>query len=288
MGSKIKVTGGILIVLIALFVGYNIYAEKQLKKEVDKAIANAAPFVTIEYEDVGMDLFGPNKHITNVAISPVGKNRTTTIKDVTILDFDGKNKIPLHMHVSFNGITISGEDTDESLKGLKELGYENLTANMEIDYRYDSGKKEFHLNRFNWGADKAGKFELELHLGNIDLSPDNYMAILFTFPQIAIQNARLTYKDDSLVSRIQKKAASESGEDVESFKNKLSSKIDKEIAKTYNDSSIESLNALKEFIRDPNEISISISPDEPLPLGELQKVNDPDEIIRMLNLKIST
>ncbi|MEC4675437.1 MAG: hypothetical protein VST72_00755, partial [Nitrospirota bacterium] len=151
-----------------------------------------------------------------------------------------------------------------------------------------AGEKEFHLNRLKWGADKAGEFELELHLGNIDLSPDNYMAVLFAFPQIAIENAKFRYKDDSLVSRIQQKAARESGEDVESFKNKLSSKIDKQIAKTYDDFSIKSLNALKEFIRDPNEISISVSPDEPLPLGDLQKVNDPDEIIRMLNLKIST
>jgi len=50
-----------------------------------------------------------------------------------------------------------------------------------------------------------GTINLAFHISNVDLNPDNIMSIMSSFPQILIHYADLSYKDASLVTRLQKR-----------------------------------------------------------------------------------
>ena len=200
MVNKKKIILVILIVLlISVYVGVKAYAEKVAEKEVDIAIGKVAKFVDIDYEKVSVDPLGLNTHIKSITISPVGQKEKTTIDDIVIFKIDDKEKIPSYLHMSINGINI---DIDSLGNEAKELGYDNIRSNVELDYKYDSKEKDFYLKKLNYGAEKIGTINLSFHISNIDLNPDNFAFLLFSMPQILIHNAELTYSDDSLMPRL--------------------------------------------------------------------------------------
>lgn len=289
MGNKKKIAFGILIVvLIAVYVGAKAYANNVAEKKVNKAIGKVAYFVDVDYKKVSVDLWGLATHIKGVTISPVGEKETVNIDDIVIYDIDDENSIPLFLHIVFKGINLNVESFRNNTKKLKDLGYDNIKANMELDYKYDVNEKEFFLNTLSNGAEKIGNINLKFHISNIDLSPENIVSILFTFPQILIHSAELSYKDDSLISRVLKIAAKKEDKDVDSIISKIIQDIDNEISSEKDQFTKEAMEAFKKFIKDPNKISISISPKKPVPLGRLQRVDNPKEIIKLLNVKIST
>jgi Tol biopolymer transport system component len=75
--------------------------------------------------------------------------------------------------------------------------------------------------------------------------------------------------------------------DINSQIRKLTKEIDKEISKEKDEFTKESLKAIKKFIKKPDEITISISPQKPVPLGRLQRLDDTKEIIKLLNAKVN-
>ncbi len=132
-----------------------------------------------------------------------------------------------------------------------------------------------------------GNIDLKFHLSNIDLNPDMIAGLLFSFPQILIHDAAISYNDNSLVQRLIKEAAKENGKEYDSFISDIVKEIDNEIFKEEDKFTKKGLEAIKKFVKDPNKISVSISPEKPIPIGRLQRIDEPKEIIKLLNAKFS-
>ncbi len=114
------------------------------------------------------------------------------------------------------------------------------------------------------------------------------MALLFTFPQVLIHSAELSYEDDSLMKRVLNLVAEEDGKDVDTIIKEIITEIDSEIEKEEDAFSRKTMEAFKEFIKNPERISISIAPEEPLPVRHLQGVKDRKEAFKLLNVKVSS
>lgn len=287
MSNKKRFTAVILIVVMVVYIGIKTYTEKAAAKKVDKAIGTVAGFADVDYGNISIDLLRSNAHIKGVTILPAGEDKKIIIDDIIIYDIDGEDKIPSYLHICFNGIDINIDSFGDSAKELRSLGYDDIKANIELDYKYNDKKKEFNLNSLIISAKKMGNINLDFHMSNIDLNPDNILSVLFRFPQILIHNAELIYKDDSLVARLQQKAAKENSEDLGNYISRITREIDNKTLQEQDKFARQSMEAVKKFIKKPNNISISISPDKPVPIGRIQKVNDPKEIIKLLNVKIS-
>ena len=136
-------------------------------------------------------------------------------------------------------------------------------------------------------AKKMGHIHAEFHISNIDLNPETLFFLLLSYPSIKIHSAELRYEDDSLVPRLQTFLAAQQGKTVDELLQEISEQIDKDIAKEENKFNKNALKALKKFVNDPDEIKITVSPTEPVPLGKLQGVN-PVKVPEVLNIKIKT
>ncbi len=167
MGTRKKIIAGILIViLVAGYIGVKAYVTSAAEERVNRAIAGMAGFVDVDYKKVSVDLFGSTVHIRKVSISPVGEKEKAYINDIAIHDVDHKNKIPLYLHVAMNGIAVDTDSFGDSAKELKALGYDNVNAHMELDYKYDKDEKTFNLNTFRSGAEDMGTVDLKFHVSN--------------------------------------------------------------------------------------------------------------------------
>ncbi|MBD3307204.1 hypothetical protein GF339_12305 [candidate division KSB3 bacterium] len=82
-------------------------------------------------------------------------------------------------------------------------------------------------------------------------------------------------------------AAEQEGKTVDEVIDDMTKEIDDMIAREANAFTRDALEALKRFVRDPDEIRIVVDPDAPVPLGRLQGV-DPLRLPEILNIQVKT
>lgn len=288
--SKKQIIGiGIAVILIAIYLGFKMYASNVAEGKVNEAIAKAANLADIDYKKVSVDLLGMDVRISDIIVSPADAKEKIKIDEIIIHDIDDKSDIPAFLTMTFNGIELNIKDLGEDAKQIRELGYnDKVMVNLIADYSYNKEKKELHIKKLSIGADEAGEIRVSFRLGNISLEPEKIAGLLFTFPQVIFHEARIEYNDDTLAERLMKLGAKEQQVPLEDFKKSLIKKVETEIANEKDEFTQKALNEIKRFLTDPDELSISASPSKPLPLGRIMRTNDPKDVIKLLNIHIKS
>lgn len=292
--SKKQIIGiGIVVVLIAIYSGIKIYASNIAEEKVNEAIAKVAIFADIDYKKVSVDLISMDVRISDILVLPANAQKKIKIDEIIIYDIEGKiddkTDIPAFLSMSFNGIELNIKDFGHDAKGLKALGYnDKIIINLNADYAYDKEKKELDIKNIGIGADDAGEINVSLRLDNINLEPKEIISLIFTFPQVVFSKAKIKYEDDSLAKRLMTLGAQKNRTNPEDFKKILIQNVEKEI-KMEKDAFIKkALVEIKKFLEDPEKISISANPSKPYPLGRIMRINDPKDIIKLLNIQIKS
>jgi len=289
--KKKQIVGiGAVVVLIAMYVGIKTYASSVAEEKIDIAIASIANYADVDYKNVSVDLFGLDVRISDVVVSPADSKEKVNISEIIVYDVDEKSDIPLFLDISFNGVEIAIDKLkDDYEKIIEELGYnDKILLNFAAEYHYNETNNEISFKKIKIGADDVGYLDVSFRLGNIDLSPEKIMGILFTYPQIMLHDAKISYRDDSLIERLLKLEAKEQNKNVQQIRDEAIKNIEKEIEKEEDEFTKNALKEIKDFIDDPERFTISIAPKKPLPLGKLLRVNDPKDIIKLLNVKVKS
>jgi hypothetical protein len=271
------------------FLGISAYADSVAEKKVKKALAEAAPFLDITYDDVRVDLFSLTTHIEGITVSPVGAPGVTRIEEVIIYEACDEGDGPSRLHLAMKGINagLDGHNSSEAAEGLRELGYEEIRADAELNCMYDREEREFVLKELSYRAEDMGAVSMNCRLGNLNLNPGNPFVLFLTLPSVVIYSAELRYDDDSLVSRLLKAAARERGGNVEDVISEITEKLDSEMAVEESAFAREAMKAVKDFFRSPDNITVTVSPGEPVPLGRLRQM-EPREIAEALNMRVGS
>jgi hypothetical protein len=278
----------VLLVAFASYFGLKAYADGEAEKKVQSAIGKAAFYADITYGDVSFDLFGSNTRIEGLRVTPVGGSGSTEIDEVVIYDIDGTDEELRRLHMAVNGIHLSVEDAggEEAEEMLRELGYDEIMAAMELDFEYEREEQEFTLRELSYRAEKMGAITLSCRLGNFELpGQGDFLSLLFMFPTILVHSAELRYEDDSLVPRLEKSFAEGQGMDVESYVAEITGGLEEEMEREKDELTREAMKAVRDFIKKPDTITVTISPEKPVPLGRLQRM-EPGELTELLNLRI--
>ncbi len=278
---------GIFLALIGIYAGVKAYTAAIAEERVNDAIAEVSDFVSITYQDVDVDLIGFDFILTDVRFSPVGTAETVKARRIVVRSLDHQSEIPANLDVSVEGIAI--RQLKKSAPAVLELGYDNdLLVDLDVSYNYDKPNRLLEINRISVDAAGAGRLEIRLYFGGIDLQTKNLFAILLAYPHITVNGAAVFYRDDSLTERWMQASAKQSNTDVQGYRNQLIEQIDQEIGEKDSDLSRSALKAIRGFIEDPGEISMVASPTRPQQLKRIIEVDHPGELIDMLNLRIES
>jgi hypothetical protein len=284
---KTVVISILIAVLLAGHAGIKSLANRIAKEKLNEAIKAIAFYADLSYEKVSVDLFGFNAHIKNIIITPVDSLDTITIEELIIYTMDGNNEIPQFMHIILQGIHTESEGNIESY--LRRLGYdEKIKMDMELDYRYHELERELHLNHLSYGSNSIGTINLNYHISNFDLDFERLLTASPPFPDILIHRAELSFQDTSLVSHFLQKKAAEEKKEIAEVVQEITDAIDGLIADTDGALKKESLEALKNFVKIPEQIFIFIDPKEPISLDRVLNIKNLDEALSLLNAKVKT
>jgi hypothetical protein len=273
------------VLLAAGYLGVTYYLEIQAKRKVDDMILKTSEVMDIVYRTVDVDLIGWDTHIRDVTLSPVGEKEGVKIEDIAIYRIREHKDKSLDVHLAFNGINIRGEPFTQDIQSFGELDYRDIKADLEIDYRYQRDKKELILDVFRLEAENMGTAEFSFHLSKFELEPEKGILMVFMIPRIQIHRAKVTYTDNSLVTRVIRMVAKKEGKTPEQIIRELADRMDQEISQSKGSSAVNSLEAFKRFIEKPGKIVISIAPKEPVAIRDLMEMETRSDWIKRLNIE---
>lgn len=261
------------------------------KKSIDSIIGSLKDVMDIKYENLNAEPGGTKASISGVDITFKDNNEKLRIDNAKVNEYKhtkGK-QTPEAVHVILEGINVPKNSDIFKEKVMQDLGYSELKANAELKYKYSYESKDFNLEKLSLGIKNLGNLTLNFHLNDIDLEFKNKgpMALLMVLPNIKVNSAKVAYNDDSFATRLFQTASKNMGKSVDEVKKEAKSVLDNEFTtKSDNEFKKSAINALKRFIDNPKKIAITIKPDKPVPISEIEKVEGPDALIKLLNLKI--
>lgn len=286
-----SITLGAAAVAVAGVVGAKYYTSSVADEKIQAALKNSSQFADVKYDDVSVALLGGDVYIEDIVITqPNGKK--AEIDEIVLHDFDDKNDIPEYLELSVNDIRldVTPENFGASAAALKNLGYEEVEVSVNIAYTYDKASKEFELKQLKLNADDMGEATLQLTLEDVHL--DNPMMVMMGMQKLKLKSGKLTFKDDSLLERNLKMAAKQKGKDVDEIVDEGVAILERDIAaaeKRGDDFSADAMEEVIAFLRDPDEISITASPEHPVSIDTMMRLGmqqDPSHLIKQLNLRV--
>lgn len=289
MKNKLIVGIGSAVVFVFMFIGVKIYASNIAKEKLDMAIEDIASHATVDYGNINIDLLTFDAHISDVVISAIKSKDKISISEIVIHDIDEESDIPLFMNISLNGIDLFENKFIDKEKIIKKLGYkESVPLNISVDYFYNKEDHIINLNKLNFSADNVGEMDVSFRLGNIDLNPQKNTHIFSVLPKIILHNVKVAYRDESLIEALQALAANDKNKSMEAIKTEAINDINQIIKRETDDFTKNALNEIKNFINNPESLTISLAPTKPLALGKLLHTKERKDLIRLLNVEVKS
>lgn len=291
MNKKTAALAGIVIIAAAAWFGGKAWLNSKAAEEVDAAIINIKEQtgVTTTYKSVEVTPFSNSGTLFDITLTNP-KNQTTTVEKAILTDFDSKNEIPEHATLKLIGIKTS-EDNAEVNEKLKELGYEKLpSADVTGSYTYDRQKMDLDIKELGGEMKGIGSYVLKAQLGNLVLDKENMNSRAFLLGSMAItvKQASYTFVDDGIMPRIFAAEAKKKGVSVEELKKQLNEATAQNMAMLGNSPQVKEITAaLQAFINNPQRITILVSPEQPVSVGQLMQLgNNPAEMLNALGIQV--
>ncbi|MDO6461926.1 hypothetical protein Q4485_14540 [Granulosicoccaceae sp. 1_MG-2023] len=274
----------------AAWIGADAYAESEARKRIDQRIAQMQDVAEIRYEDVDVNLLSRDVSLHGVSVRPRQSREALLIERVVIDEFDSNaTDVPAFMSLQLHKAEIATASLGTLGAGLRELDYpDKVNISLTADYHYDRRERQLDIRRLEFDLADAGSLSLALKLSNIELGSDetSLMRLLFGYRNLIIHNAELRLQDNSLAERILQQQAEEQGISADQVRSNALAALDARIADSEDPLSRETLTQLRQFIAEPDTLSASIRPEQPLKIRNIPRRADPLTIARMLNLQI--
>jgi len=280
---RLSVIGAVIIGVV----GFKMIAGNSVEKKLDQMVEKSHG--SWSYEDASVDIFGGDIHVDGIKIK--NGNKDIVVNEVIIHSYDKDNEVPQYMNFEVDGIQI-GKDvlatSPQLAKMAQDLGYEELEANLAMNYNVDKEKKVLELKELSFSVNDAGELDLKADIHGI--TDVRQLVILAMRPSaVKLGNASLTYEDDSLVNRMIKADAKKSGITAAEAKQKILADLQKDIQNYTAKKDTEKVKILKEiytFIEDPESLEISLKPTKPVSIGAFKYLSN-QELKDRLNVEIS-
>jgi hypothetical protein len=286
--KKVAVGLGVVGGAIALALGGQAYASHMAAKEIDSAIANVSDFVQVDYEKVNASLLGRGTQVKDVSITPVGSTESIQVDEVVVYKYDKKGEVPTHVSMAINGMMLPASAVGEATP-LQPFGYDkDLSVDFATEYQYQEKEQAIRLKKFQVGAEEVGDLDLTLHLSNVPMDEGALANYPMSLLGAVFHEAKLTYKDDSLVTRMFDTGAASQGVSVDDFKKEAIANLEASLAAGEEGLSKELVKEITAFINNPDDFSLTMSPKEPVPFSSLMGIGGPDEVIELLNVQFKS
>lgn len=261
-------------------------ARTMAEMKIKELLAGMQDVASAEYGEVDVNLLDMSATVRDVRVKVIG-GVEFTVNKLVLSRFEQLDGMPRALSMSVRGVRIplAQEALSSRWQILRELGYDVLALDYDLDFDYDPKTRWFRLQELRLDVRNAGVLSMKMALANVNLA-----ALLEGGPEMAfmaIERGELRYEDLSLVGRIFDSFAREEGVSPDEVRASLEQGIaerEANAAERGDDFSVAALSALRRFIKAPGSISLHAQPLGGVSVMQLMALQDPVEVLKALNM----
>ena len=274
-------------VLVNAYFSFTRSASNTARDRLDAAIAKSGgKFI---YKDIFYNILTQNIIISHVSIQPPGAESFINIDEIVVRRIDLKNSIPHFLYCDIKGLKLDPTTFGNTgAATFASLGYTGpLSCDISTNYNFTFDKSQFTLQSL-YTAKDVGSLRMDVSFGNIDFDAKQLPQTLALASNITLLQAEIAYVDASLLARLLKLEAAEKGVDVPTLKTTLAGQAEAFLEQKQLPHTTSVVTALKQFIENPRQLTISLTPAMPVPLGEIGRAGSPEAVDRLLSLEVKS
>ncbi|MCG6115962.1 MAG: hypothetical protein MEQ84_12250 [Mesorhizobium sp.] len=181
-------------------------------------------------------------------------------------------------------------DEEESRQTIEALGYDEIAASHELDLAWEEASETIALTS-STTLEEGGTLDLNATLGGIPRGAlENPMSLMFVAFGITLNEALVTFQDDSVTERALTMFAEQQGTDVATMRAQAVGILPFVIAALRRPDFLTMVTAAAgTFLENPGSLRIDMRPEEPVPLMQLMEASqsDPGLLVDLLNVEVS-
>ena len=291
MASRIWTVAAATVVLaVAAVLGTQWFLESKTRDRLDAVAADLPADAELRYEKVAVDLLGRRTHVYGVYFRPDGAAAPLQAREVVVHEYEEQQGRPVAVHLEALGLRrdLQGVDTDRA-RTLRQLGYSALEGHFELAFRFDPERQTLRMPLLVVDFTGLGRLEAMVALdevsGEAGLSPTEQRDRLFSSQLV---EARISFRDDSLVRRVIEREAEERGESPEAVRQALQQMLAGRLD-PQQPFQARLLEALDRFIDNPGQLELSARPAEPVSVARAVSIAlvDSRRLPGVMNLQVS-
>jgi hypothetical protein len=279
------------VLLVAAYFGLTWAVSRHVSSQMTELVNNNPAIDSISYDKLKVGLLDRSVGLDHVLITLSGAKKTVGIDRAKIFDVLSFSKSDSeHIHIDLSGINIDKELIPGMYDELDSLGYPNLVLDVGCLAGYEQEGGRIDLQSFNMTARGLGEVQLRMKLENIDLgklsgNPGNGtpLQLLFSLPSATLSFGEVGYTDQSFAKRFLSKESPEGG----TFKTQAESNIDRYLAKEKREDVKQVFIGFKEFIQNPDQLTLTFEPQSPVSFLRLATVRNLSDLIDLMQVSVT-
>ncbi len=291
---------GVLMLILAAYGAVKASMYFHARYRVNLLLAPLARAAKVDYGDVTVSLFGP-VGITDLSVVDRENGARLTVEKTVVHDFEYERRelLPRRLYITLDGVHVDGTLLREARRtppqwiersgfetvyrdglNLAALGYNELLANVELDWHYDPIAGEANV-RYHLDAEDMG--DLELNMAVAGVAPGDLRRGM---PGLSFRSASFRYEDASFVRRLMAKEAERHHQATAAYQQGLANAVETDLLNHEVALDAASVKAIKQFLVKPQRLVITMQPFNAVPMKNLRFYKAGD-IPMLLNTQVS-
>lgn len=246
------------------------WLESRVAEAIDFQIGLLPPAVSVQYEDVSVDLPSLRTHVHDVAVR-LGRDEPPILIDrLTVHAVDREHRLPRFLDMELTGVARNLVDSTQfHARFLRRYGVEQVRGRVALKYRFDEEARRLEVQQLLVDLHPVGRLDVSARLRTAQASG---VPLQDWRPEEVVALERLTasWVDAGLVEHVMVTAAASQGMTPETLALNIAAELERTVAATETPRLDQSVDTLVSFLASPGAVTAHLDPPEPLPLTELR------------------
>ncbi len=278
----------IVVVVAAAWFGGTAWLNSRARVEAERIAADLREEgVEARWQQIKVNPLSRTTTLTGLTLTGKDGQRFTAEK-LLLSDLDLENDPPTHATAQL--INFTAPKDDDRRAALQWLGYTTPPKkDFTLSWHWDEETAGLTVDQMTTEAKEIGSCSLTATFGNVDLEKlADRKTLLMHGLSITLSKATLTCSDDGVTARYLKAAATEKDVTIEQIKSEIIANVEENAADFGDSAEIrEAVAALKTFINAPGQLTVTVEPEQPLPLLRIATAaRNPTTLLRLLRVKV--
>lgn len=269
----------LILVIILGYGGLVWFANEKVETVLNQAVADVEG-LNLDYGDIWVDLGDGTVTMTDTdAALPWGQRLKAD--EIIVHAFDERHPVPHFLRAQANGLVI--HPTDAALVGLTLS--EPIKGDLLVDYVFEPETQALHVRTLTFDAGEVGRATLSGTITQLDLSAFRVERLVGS----RMKELQLTFTNGTFMERFLNNTAMALGASTADASSMVAAELSvmaDHAARTDNGVAEDALRGLGRFVKNPDTLSVSATPAEPVPFLYLFMGRDMYDNLRLMQVSV--